>query len=251
MSSTAPSLESANAPAPSLHRRLRGFARDTYYTLLHRIAPAFVLVRPAQIRAFQRRHDTFKLIIGAGSDHPVKGWLGTDITPSTKAIYLDARKRLPFAAGSVDYVFTEHMIEHIPYADGRNLIHEIHRVLKPGGRLRIATPDLVQITALARGDLSPVERDYVVWSNRKLPPAFREHVSFTINGMFSSFGHKFLYDETTLAHVMAEAGFQDVKRCAVGESEDPELRNLEIHGDQIGHAFNLVESMVLEARKPL
>ena len=250
MSESTLTSQTPSIPGTSLRERLRGVARSGYYAVLQALGPACVLIRPMQIQRFKARNSQFKVIIGAGSDHPVKGWLGTDIMPSMRTIYVDARKRLPFAANSVDYIFSEHMIEHVPHEDGRNLVREIHRVLKPGAKARIATPDLVKIAALGRPDLSNIERDYVRWSNRKLPPALREHAAFTINGMFRSFGHQFLYDEQTLACFFREAGFADIERCEVGQSEDPELRNLEIHGNLIGHEFNLVETMVLEARKP-
>jgi SAM-dependent methyltransferase len=47
---------------------------------------------------------------------------------------------LPFGAGEFDSVFSTEVIEHIP--DVENYIPEFHRVLKPGGRMLITTPDM-------------------------------------------------------------------------------------------------------------
>ena len=44
-------------------------------------------------------------------------------------------------ANSVDGIFSAHVIEHIPYGAVIELIQEALRVLQPGGRLVLATPD--------------------------------------------------------------------------------------------------------------
>ncbi len=55
----------------------------------------------------------------------------------------DFRKdSLPFPDESLDAVHSSHMIEHISAADGRSLFREIYRCLRPGGALRLSTPDL-------------------------------------------------------------------------------------------------------------
>lgn len=50
--------------------------------------------------------------------------------------------KLPFGANSFDAIFCEEAIEHIPLAKGENLLGECLRILKPGGVLRISTPNL-------------------------------------------------------------------------------------------------------------
>lgn len=47
---------------------------------------------------------------------------------------------LPFASGSFDLVIAAQVIEHLVDTDG--LVEEIHRVLRPGGRLLLTTPNL-------------------------------------------------------------------------------------------------------------
>jgi hypothetical protein len=66
-----------------------------------------------------------------------------------------------------------------------------------------------------------------------------------------SWGHVFIYDLPTLSALLRAAGFVDIVRCMPGESADPELANVEHHGDTFPRPeFNMVESLVLEARKP-
>ena len=57
-------------------------------------------------------------------------------------MYLDATQTFPLPDCSFDYIFSEHMIEHVTYQNGKRMILECYRVLKPGGLLRISTPDL-------------------------------------------------------------------------------------------------------------
>ncbi len=52
---------------------------------------------------------------------------------------LAAEDRLPFAAAGFDVVWAGEVLEHV--ADGVGLLDEVRRVLRPGGRLLISTPD--------------------------------------------------------------------------------------------------------------
>ena len=54
----------------------------------------------------------------------------------------DAGRRWPFEDNSFEIVYSEHMFEHILPMDGSTFLKEMYRILKPGGVLRITTPDL-------------------------------------------------------------------------------------------------------------
>jgi SAM-dependent methyltransferase len=55
---------------------------------------------------------------------------------------------LPFPAQYFDAVYHAHLLEHLPRASALPFLRECHRVLKPGGILRIVVPDLEQIARL-------------------------------------------------------------------------------------------------------
>lgn len=56
---------------------------------------------------------------------------------------ITGESRLPFADNSVQYVYSEHMLEHLlPSGGGLMFLREAWRVLAPGGVLRLVTPDL-------------------------------------------------------------------------------------------------------------
>lgn len=69
---------------------------------------------------------------------------GCDIRPVNKKIdKVDLEKeKLPYPDGCFDYVYAKHVIEHLQSPD--NLLSEVWRVLKPGGRLLLFTPDYEQ-----------------------------------------------------------------------------------------------------------
>ena len=226
--------------------------RALRYIYQHRHVVASLLLRGSRIQSYFSQNACRKICVGAG---PTKmpGWLLTDYVPlDASVIFLDARKPFPFDDASVDYYFTEHMIEHIDYADGRYALQQMFRTLKPNGRLRIATPDLHMVLSLSAASIGAdtVEGRYIRSVRPASVPVSRDRVSFAVNNLLNGHGHRFVYDAETLEESLTKAGFVDIRRRAVGESDDPVLRNLEKHGDVIGRDFNELETMVIEARKP-
>lgn len=54
----------------------------------------------------------------------------------------DLRKGIPFPDCSVDTVYHSHVLEHIDRDQADGFMHEVRRVLRPGGTQRIVVPDL-------------------------------------------------------------------------------------------------------------
>jgi predicted SAM-dependent methyltransferase len=163
-------------------------------------------------------------------------------------MYLDATKPLPFPDATFDYIYSEHMIEHISWRDGLNMLTECRRALKRGGVLRVATPDLAVMAGLLR-DHSQIARRYVEWVQEF---AFRDmpirSTAFAINCAFHNWGHKFLYDAETLERTMRLAGFKLTRRYLPGQSDDPQLAGIETHGVNVcAPEMGDFETMVIEA----
>jgi len=199
---------------------------------------------------YRRTHHIRRLHLGC-SELLRPGWFNTDKYPRRITVaYCDATGRYPFENDAFDYVFTEHMIEHVPYAGGESLVRECLRVLKPGGKLRISTPDLERILAL-REPTTQLEKEYVQYALGAIPEAIDGQVSFFINQFMRAWGHTFIYDRETLSGLMRSAGFINITARRPGESDDPELTDIERHGETFPNPeFNLIESMVLEGTKP-
>lgn len=206
----------------------------------------------ADIRSYLGQSGAPRLLrIGSGP-HVDEGWLCTDFNVTTRGItFLDARRAFPLPGGSFDAVACEHMIEHVGFEQGRALLAECRRVLRRGGVLRISTPDLDTVRRLPDRPEDPVVSRYLVWSNDTFgTPSERADASnpaFVVNRLMREWGHTFLYDEPTLRRALADAGFPSVTRAIPGRSEIPYLVGVDRHMDEIGEAFDALETMVFEA----
>jgi predicted SAM-dependent methyltransferase len=207
----------------------------------------------SRIQRYCSQHSVIKISLGVG-DHVRPGWLNTDFLPGRNIVHLNATLPFPLPDSSVDYFHSEHMIEHIPLAAGYSMINECFRALKPGGKLRLVTPDLTKIAKLISAPDDPATVAYAAWAGGQLRARMDRVIPMTPCVIFNNFmhdwGHQFIYDEKTLTMLLDEAGFKSVVRCPIGVSADPNLTALEWHGAVIGDEPNMFESMAVEATKP-
>ena len=189
-----------------------------------------------------------KLHIGGGWRR-LDGWLNTDLELIPDVMRMDATQRFPFKDGTFQYVYTEHMIEHVPYQKGVYMLQECHRVMRKGGVIRVITPDLAAILGLYSGDLCADQQEYLLWFCQTfVPQECPPSAASAINAMFRMWGHQFIYDEETLADTMRAAGFSSLTRRLIGDSDHPDLQNL---GNEQRYPEGLLnfESVTLEGRK--
>ncbi|MBK9174861.1 MAG: methyltransferase domain-containing protein [Flavobacteriales bacterium] len=150
-----------------------------------------------------------------------EGFVNMDIVWKPGVLVWDistiAHTPLPFADATFKGIYTEHCLEHIELDEARANMREWHRVLKPGGSVRVIVPDAA---IYINGWIASREGRYV-----ELPYAL-EHAEATpmmsINRV-SRDAHKYLYDYDTLALLLREAGFPEVRQCAFGQGRDPML----------------------------
>lgn len=75
-------------------------------------------------------------------------WINLDywpVSPSVKRANLLAR--LPLPSEGAKLVYASHFLEHIPKPDVAAFLKECHRVLEPGGVLRLVLPDLQEMAS--------------------------------------------------------------------------------------------------------
>ena len=200
--------------------------------------------------------DVARLEIGAGNT-VVEGWLGTDLRPRhPEVLEMDATKPFPFPDHCLDFVHAEHLIEHLSWRQGQHTLAECRRVLKPGGVLRLATPDLALLVAIYRGDAGPEGDHYLEWAyNAFLKKAPHVHPAFLLNHNLRAWGHTFVYDTEVLRLALEDAGFVDIEQCRLGESRHEHLRGLERHhlkgkGTEARDRAVRFETMIFEGTSP-
>lgn len=143
------------------------------------------------------------------------------------------------------------------YPDGIKFVQECYRVLKFGGKLRVSTPDLRFLIELYNENETELQKEYIAYIVDNFISYTEDPIdTFVINNFFKDtdprgFGHKFIYDYKLLEQLLFSCKFVDVKRFMVGESDDSNLRGIELHGHVFKERedFNRLESMVVEARK--
>ncbi len=135
-------------------------------------------------------NETIKLNLGSGTvtvdgyrnlDHK----LGSEIYPLSQ-----------YADGSVDEVRASHCLEHFSHTEVENVVKEWVRVLKPGGKLKIAVPDFDWIVkAYQNGHRDDYRLEHYLFGGQKDGDDF----------------HKAFFNEGKLQKLLEGAGLTDVQ----------------------------------------
>jgi predicted SAM-dependent methyltransferase len=151
----------------------------------------------------------------------IAGWTNVDIQewPGVDMV-LDVRAGLPFS--DVEYIFAEHFLEHLTLAEGLAFLRSCRQALSTTGILRLSTPNLdwVWLTHYKKPEDSSPQEQYLG--------------CLEINRAFHGWGHRFLYNASTLELALRTAGFAQMTNHAYGESSVSELCGLERHDRQEG-----------------
>lgn len=207
--------------------------------------------RGGQIRRYLRQNAVRRLRLGSGR-HLDAGWLSADLVPlSLGVIYLDATKPLPLPGDSFDFILCEHMIEHISLGDARSLLTECRRVLRPGGVLRLVTPDLDRLLEITSAPTHDEATQFYISTMNSVVPDIptddRDNPVYVLNRLMHDWGHRFLYNEATMTTLLQDAGFTNVVRCKPFDSAHPDLVGMDRHHEEVGEQMNEIESLLLEA----
>jgi SAM-dependent methyltransferase len=173
-----------------------------------------------------------KLNLGCGTNH-LPGWQNHDID-------IDITRKLPWTDGAAEAIFIEHCVEHVHVHQAIRFFEEAYRVLRPGGVLRVVVPSIEKIRKLGT-------REYFEFTKKWGGEA-------SLHGALTSIifhhGHQMIWTASVMHEALLYAGFGEVHEREIGESAFEQLQGIEGHGKVIGDAFNSIESMVFEARKP-
>jgi predicted SAM-dependent methyltransferase len=209
-----------------------------------------------------RRERELRLHLGCGST-VVPGWQNIDKSPSvviarvpalrralaavrlltpdqanaafpTGIVRADVRRGLQYKDATVRYIYSSHMIEHMPRWQGLALVRECRRVLMPDGVLRLATPDLAQVIDAYRNGVkggAPTAADAFMGGLGIFIEQPGSRVNRLLQRLFVA-PHQWLYDEQSLTLLLEEAGFVDIGVRQFRESALPDIALLE-HRDSL------------------
>ncbi len=166
------------------------------------------------------------IALEVGGLTPRPGWFLVNVN-ATAPRYMDGTKPWIFEDGALSHVYADNMIEHVPLAGARVFLAEAHRCLRPGGVIRLVTPDVrthvelyLQGGDVVQGELAEEYRALGV---------VVEHPIDMIRTPIGEFGHHsgYVYDFETIDAELQRAGFSPAVRRPLQESDDPMLRGLE------------------------
>ena len=165
-----------------------------------------------------------------------RGWTRVDFEDTDIALDLGIFP-WPWADGSVHGVLAGHIIEHFPKVGAYRFIQECRRILRPGGLIRIAAPDLDRfIQGRVTGD----------WSLTGGKPEFSFDHFFGgplwEDGLPPPGAHLCVYNAESVLYMLRESGFKDERKVECGESKWRMLRNVDTE-------LHRPVSMYLEARR--
>jgi predicted SAM-dependent methyltransferase len=176
--------------------------------LPYRLRRKLGLVDRQILRSYLSQYAIRKLHIGCGYNM-LGGWLNSDYCPrSAMVMRLDATRRFPFDNDQFQYVFSEHMIEHVSYTRGLLMLAECFRIMTKDGKIRISTPNLSFLMDLYKDEKTDLQERYIKWATDsfiKEAPAYDD--TFVINNFVRDWGHLFIYDEKILRLSLEKVGF--------------------------------------------
>lgn len=168
--------------------------------------------------------------------HIAPGWINSDVKEEPEVdLVADIRDGLPLETGSIDYAVSVHALPEFSYPELVPVLEELRRVLKPGGTLRLALPDLRRgIDAYLRGD----EAYFKVDDEEVRSLGGRFIVQMLWYGYSRS-----LFTTDFALELLGRAGFKGMRECAyqVTASGIPEIVELDNRED---------ESLFVEATAP-
>ncbi len=146
-------------------------------------------------------------------------------------VELDVCEPLPFDDACVDWVYAEHLIEHVSMTAAVGWLAEVRRVLAPGGLLRLTTPDLRRSAeGYLRGDgFFAKHRGRMRKALGGVAPPMPERGAFMFNQLFYLYGHRWIYDLDELTYALQRAGFdpQAVRVRGFREGGRPDVARLD------------------------
>lgn len=165
-------------------------------------------------------------MINLGSGHwKLPGWINVDLDAGSRPdVCADLSRPLPFRDACADYLHTEDFIDQLSLEKARTFLQECRRILKPGGVIRVLTPDVEQLARMYLEEPAALKK---LWREHVGVPLVYGTAAEILNTGMRFAGHTFLYDAETFAQLAADCGFR-AERVHYQQSTHAALRGLDL-----------------------
>ena len=159
-----------------------------------------------------------KLEIGSGGN-PQPGYIHLDCRTGLPHLDIvgDIKRFLPLREATVDEILSHSSIEHVSWRNVRETLADWYRVLKPGGRAIIYTPDFRYLCRMyLEGKTDPhLDNSYVELANRLFgayTPSVWAMIKMFAGQEYPENFHYACYDFDLLKSILTSVGFAEVTR---------------------------------------
>jgi predicted SAM-dependent methyltransferase len=135
----------------------------------------------------------------------------------------DIVEGLPIPDESCQGVYASHVLEHLALADFHHALENTYRILRKGGVFRLVVPDLEWPAReyLARLDRGDSNANAFLLRATRLGIETRERgLAGLAKKLFNTSSHLWMWDQASMTQALREHGFEQIRRCRFGDSED-------------------------------
>jgi SAM-dependent methyltransferase len=162
------------------------------------------VVDPEHVESL-RREGPFRLNLGCGH-LALEGYVNVDMRPLPGVDVVARLDDIPFEVGTVDEIFSAHVLEHFTLVDlRRELLPHWFELLRPGGEFRAVVPDA---DAMARGLVDG-------------SVSFEDYAAVLMGGQeYDGDFHFSVFTPESMCELLSSAGFDDARVQARGRPLD-------------------------------
>ncbi len=167
-----------------------------------------------------------------------------------EVLFYDILRGLPFRDNTVSVIYASHILEHLFFESAKVVLMDAHRVLKPGGILRVIVPDLDSIIDAYQkrreSGADMAEANQIFIRSLGMWPAQIPRVPWWIRwfrGRYDKNLHRWVYNHHQLVDLLRHSGFVDI---CTKEAFDSRIADIEA----IENQQRLEGALCLEALKP-
>lgn len=161
--------------------------------------------------------------LGSGGKK-ILGWVNVDVDHEPDVTHDLSQFPWPFPDREAVEIQASHILEHFTKRDAYKFLNECHRIMRTGGELHIAVPDMDKfIDAHLSGDFEPLGEYFWTDLNHLMGGDEREAILHQ--------RHKYMYNYETLHFMLLRVGFYPKLRLDPLEIDSPEYVPISLYVD--------------------